>query len=233
MIRLSKQVPQVLAVWIALMLPLDARGDEGTRTNVIVHLSAAPARCSSSIKGGPATFKGRRRGTIRGRIETLDGGPLVGVVVQISGARRGHGTVTVSDEILTVEPDGNGNFAIVVPDGEILELTVRGLSFGLVSGNFTDAENPKLAKHVFKHQARLLEFLDDASIPPAEHEVRGAVVLRKIGGCHRAAPNAHAHAILASHAQTAQRRGETLDHHVTRWMALHSTSGPPRPRARA
>lgn len=107
----------------------------------------------------------------------------------------------------------------------------------LVSGNFTDAENLKLAKHVFKHQARLLEFLDDASIPPtnnlAEHEVRGAVVLRKIGGCHRAAPNAHAHAILASHAQTAQRRGETLDHHVTRWMALHSTSGPPRPRARA
>ena len=107
----------------------------------------------------------------------------------------------------------------------------------LVSGNFTDAENLKLAKHVFKHQARLLEFLDDPLIPPtnnlAEHEVRGAVVLRKIGGCHRAAPNAHAHAILASHAQTAQRRGETLDRNVARWMALHSTSGPPHPHARA
>jgi hypothetical protein len=107
----------------------------------------------------------------------------------------------------------------------------------LVSGDFTDEENLKLAKHVFKHQARLLEFLDDASIPPtnnlAEHEVRGAVVLRKIGGCHRAEANAHAHAILASHAQTAHRRGETLDRHVAKWMALHSTGDPPTPRARA
>jgi len=107
----------------------------------------------------------------------------------------------------------------------------------LISGDFTDEENLKLAKHVFKHQTRLLEFLDDASIPPtnnlAEHEVRGAVVLRKIGGCHRAELNAHAHAILASHAQTAQRRGQTLDRHVARWMALHSTSGPPTPRVRA
>jgi hypothetical protein len=106
----------------------------------------------------------------------------------------------------------------------------------LVSGDFTDAENLKLAKHVFRHQTRLLEFLDDASLPPtnnlAEHEVRGAVVLRKIGGCHRAARNADAHAVLASHAQTARRRGETLDTHVAKWMALHSTSGPPPPRSR-
>lgn len=107
----------------------------------------------------------------------------------------------------------------------------------LVSGDFSDAENLKLAKHVFKHQARLLEFLDDATLPPtnnfAEHEVRGAVVLRKIGGCHRAERNAHAHAVLASHAQTVHRRGETLDPHVAKWMALHSTSGPPRSRRRS
>jgi transposase len=107
----------------------------------------------------------------------------------------------------------------------------------LVSGDFTDSENLKLAKHVFKHQARLLEFLDDASLPPtnnfAEHEIRGAVVLRKIGGCHRAERNAQAHAVLASHAQTAHRRGETLDPYVAKWMALLSTSGPPRsPRRR-
>ena len=101
----------------------------------------------------------------------------------------------------------------------------------LVSKDFSDEENLKLAKHVFRHQSALLEFLDDASIPPtnnlAEQQVRGAVVLRKIGGCHRAEPNAHAHAVLATHAQTASRRGETLNPHVARWMSLLSTTGPP------
>jgi Transposase IS66 family len=89
----------------------------------------------------------------------------------------------------------------------------------------------KLAKHVHKRQDALLAFLDDATIPPtnntAEHEIRGAVVLRKIGGCHRAESHALAHSVLASHAQTAHRRGERLDHHVARWMVIHTTSDPP------
>lgn len=100
---------------------------------------------------------------------------------------------------------------------------------GLVSQDFTHEDNLRLAKHVFRHQDALLKFLDDESIPPtnniSERELRGAVVARKIGGCHRAETNAHAHAVLASVAQTAHRRGETLDLHVARWM--YATAGPP------
>jgi transposase len=79
----------------------------------------------------------------------------------------------------------------------------------------------------------LLAFLDDATIPPtnntAEHEIRGAVVLRKIGGCHRQEAHALAHSVLASHAQTAHRRGQRLDHLVANWMTPHATSDPKRP----
>ncbi|MCA3013062.1 MAG: IS66 family transposase [Myxococcaceae bacterium] len=101
----------------------------------------------------------------------------------------------------------------------------------LVAGDFTDGENLKLAKHVHKHQNALLAFLDDAAIPPtnnrAEQELRGAVVVRKIGGCHRSEAHSLAHAVLASHAQTACRRGERLAAHVERWMSLHATADPP------
>jgi transposase len=106
---------------------------------------------------------------------------------------------------------------------------VRQALSGLVSQNFTHQDNLRLAKHVFRHQDALLKFLENEAIPPtnniSERELRGAVVARKIGGCHRAEPNAHAHAVLASLAQTAHRRGETLDHHVARWM--YATAGPP------
>ncbi len=61
---------------------------------------------------------------------------------------------------------------------------VRQAVGALTAGNYTDAENLKLAKHVHKHQDALLAHLDDATIPPtnntAEHEIRGAVVLRKM-----------------------------------------------------
>lgn len=108
-------------------------------------------------------------------------------------------------------------------------LEVRDALRGLVSKNFSHEDNLRLAKHVFRHQGALLKFLDDEAIPPtnniSERELRGAVVARKIGGCHRAEPNADAHAILASLAQTAHRRGQTLDQHVARWM--YATAGPP------
>ena len=108
---------------------------------------------------------------------------------------------------------------------------VRQMVRALVAGDFSDEENLKLAKHVHKHQDALLAFLDDATIPPtnnrAEGEIRGAVVLRKIGGCHRSEEHARAHSVLASHAQTAWRRGQRLDTHVTRWMSLHATADPP------
>ena len=104
--------------------------------------------------------------------------------------------------------------------------TVRALT----AGDYSDEENLKLAKHVHKHQDSLLAFLDDATIPPtnntAEREIRGAVVLRKIGGCHRAEGHAFAHSVLASHAQTAHRRGQRLEHLVATWMAPHATADP-------
>jgi transposase len=108
---------------------------------------------------------------------------------------------------------------------------VRQTVRALVAGDFSDEENLKLAKHVHKHQDALLAFLDDATIPPtnnrAEGEIRGAVVLRKIGGCHRSETHARAHSVLASHAQTAWRRGQSLDTHVARWMSFHATADPP------
>jgi transposase len=110
---------------------------------------------------------------------------------------------------------------------------VRQTVRALAAGDYTDEENLKLAKHVHKHQDSLLAFLDDATIPPtnnnAEHEIRGAVVLRKIGGCHRQEAHALAHSVLASHAQTAHRRGQQLDHLVAKWMAPHATGDPKRP----
>ncbi len=108
---------------------------------------------------------------------------------------------------------------------------VRQTVRALVAGNYSDEENLKLAKHVHKHQDALLAYLDDETIPPtnntAEREIRGAVVLRKIGGCHRAESHAFAHSVLASHAQTAHRRGIQLDRLVARWMAPHTTGDPP------
>lgn len=109
---------------------------------------------------------------------------------------------------------------------------VRQTVGALAAGNYSDAENLKLAKHVHKHKDALLAHLDDATIPPtnntAEHEIRGAVVLRKIGGCHRQEVHAFTHSVLASHAQTAHRRGERLDHLVAKWMAPHATGDPKR-----
>lgn len=107
---------------------------------------------------------------------------------------------------------------------------VREALAALAAKDVTHPENLKLAKHLSRHQEPLLRFLDDEAIPPtnnlAERELRGAVVTRKIGGCNRSEPHAHAHAVLSSLAQTAHRRGETLTPHVMRWMQP-STAGPP------
>lgn len=98
----------------------------------------------------------------------------------------------------------------------------------LVSQDFSHPENLKLAKHIFKHQDDLLRFLEDPAVPPtnnlAEQELRGAVVIRKIGGCNRSPVNAFSHAVLASLAQTAHRKGETLVPLVMKWMR---PTGPP------
>jgi hypothetical protein len=107
---------------------------------------------------------------------------------------------------------------------------VREALAALAAKDVTHPENLKLAKHLHRHQGSLLRFLDDEAVPPtnnlAERELRGAVVTRKIGGCNRSEPHAHAHAVISSLAQTAHRAGETLTPHVMRWMQP-ATAGPP------
>jgi hypothetical protein len=52
----------------------------------------------------------------------------------------------------------------------------------------------------------------------AERELRGAVVIRKLGGCNRSEQHADAHAVISSVAQTAHRQGSTMTDFVTRWL---------------
>jgi transposase len=96
----------------------------------------------------------------------------------------------------------------------------------------TVVENRKLVTHMREHEDQLFLALRDPAIPAtnnfAEQQIRGAVVLRKIGGCHRSQRHADAHAILASTAQTAHRHGLTLADAVGDWMKVEPiTRGPP------
>lgn len=94
-----------------------------------------------------------------------------------------------------------------------------------------DLENAKLAKHLRDHRDQLFPSLYDPSIPAtnnfAEQEIRGAVITRKIGGCNRSLRHAHAHAEIASVAQTAHRHGLPLSHIVADWMRIRPEREPP------
>lgn len=94
-----------------------------------------------------------------------------------------------------------------------------------------DEENRKLADHLRAHRDQLFPSLYDPSIPPtnnfAEQEIRGAVVSRKIGGCNRSERHAHAHARIASVAQTAHRHGLPLSDVVADWMRIRPEREPP------
>lgn len=87
-----------------------------------------------------------------------------------------------------------------------------------------DHENAKLAKHLRDHRDQLFPCLYDSAIPAtnnfAEQQIRGAVVTRKIGGCNRSLRHAHAHAQLASVAQTAHRHGLPFSDVVADWMRI-------------
>jgi transposase len=58
----------------------------------------------------------------------------------------------------------------------------------LLAGQPTDELNAKLAAHLSAHRDQLFRCLHDPAIPPtnnhAEHQIRGAVIVRKIGGCN-------------------------------------------------
>jgi hypothetical protein len=75
---------------------------------------------------------------------------------------------------------------------------------------------------MLKHRDQLLVCLRDPLVEPtnnlAERELRGALEIRKLGGCNRSSAHAGAHAVLASVAQTAHRQGSTLTHFVRGWL---------------
>jgi transposase len=97
----------------------------------------------------------------------------------------------------------------------------RGLD-QLLAGHSTVHENEKLRRHMQKHRDQLLVCLEDPAIAPtnnlAEQQLRGAVVVRKLGGCNRSDIHAWAHAIHASVAQTAHRQGYTFTDFARIWM---------------
>lgn len=87
----------------------------------------------------------------------------------------------------------------------------------------------RLRRHMVKHRDQLLVCLYDIHVEPtnnlAERELRGAVVIRKLGGCNRSEQHASAHAVLASVAQTAHRQGSTMTTFVTRWLRPDARAG--------
>lgn len=92
----------------------------------------------------------------------------------------------------------------------------------LLRGASSVADHDRLRRHMVKHREQLLVCLRDPLVEPtnnlAERELRGAVVIRKLGGCNRSNVHAGAHAVLASVAQTAHRQGATLTHFVRGWL---------------
>jgi hypothetical protein len=73
-----------------------------------------------------------------------------------------------------------------------------------------------------KHRDQLLVCLEDHAVAPtnnlAEQQLRGAVVVRMLGGCNRSDIHAWANAIHASVAQTAHRQGYTFTDFARIWM---------------
>jgi hypothetical protein len=92
----------------------------------------------------------------------------------------------------------------------------------LLAGTSSTADYERLRRHMAKHREQLLVCLYERDVEPtnnlAERELRGAVVIRKLGGCNRSEQHADAHAVIASVAQTAHRQGSTMTDFVTRWL---------------
>jgi hypothetical protein len=92
----------------------------------------------------------------------------------------------------------------------------------LLAGTSSVPDHERLRRHMAKHREQLLVCLYEREVEPtnnlAERELRGAVIIRKLGGCNRSEEHADAHAVIASVAQTAHRQGSTMTNFVTRWL---------------
>ena len=84
----------------------------------------------------------------------------------------------------------------------------------MLTGQYTDPDNARLAKLLRKHRSRLLVFLDDEAVAPtnawAEQEIRPAVVVRKTSACNRSPTGAATHAILTSLIRTCRKHGHSF-----------------------
>jgi transposase len=89
-------------------------------------------------------------------------------------------------------------------------------------GRYRVAESERFRRHLLKPREQWLVSLYDPDVEPtnnlAERELRGAVVIRKIGGCNRTDAHAKAHAVIASVAQTAHRTDMLLSDFVSTWL---------------
>jgi transposase len=100
----------------------------------------------------------------------------------------------------------------------------------VLAGRIDHPENLRFWNHLFTHREQLFICLRDPAVAPtnnlAEQQLRGAVVTRKLGGCNRSWAHADHHAVLATVAQTAHRRGARLADFAGDW--LQPQTGPPR-----
>lgn len=81
----------------------------------------------------------------------------------------------------------------------------------LITQNFSNDENRKLAWHIIDHREHVFSFLEhpelEATNWPAEQAIRPAVVNRKMSGGNRSRRGARSQAILTSVLRTASQRG--------------------------
>lgn len=82
----------------------------------------------------------------------------------------------------------------------------------LLERTITHEGNRRLANHVENHRDELFTFITnpahlEGTNWPAEHEIRPAVIARKLSGCNKTWRGAHAHEVLVSTVRTAILRG--------------------------
>jgi hypothetical protein len=98
----------------------------------------------------------------------------------------------------------------------------RWLTAAATSSRHADVK--RLAKHLRNHRDEWFLFLYDPEIPATnnhgERQIRPAVILRKLGSCHRQILHAVAHEITASLTTTCRQRGHPfLDVATKLWLA--------------
>lgn len=103
----------------------------------------------------------------------------------------------------------------LTPDGyrrRVKELEHRLDTWLLLNDEHRQPEIARLAGHLGKHRHQWFMFLYDPLVPPtnnhAERMIRPAVIVRKLGGCHKTDAGAAVHSVLASLIVSCQQQGK-------------------------